>query len=193
MKKQIGVVMLAGALAMLGGTAMASSGALSAPKPKVLAVLVQVDAQGHVTKALPSLPLDPEFQRMLVKTLDGWITRPASIKGHPVTSQMIINVALQAKPRKDGDYDANFAYVSSLPSPYGAAAHWVWSSNGNQLALVSDSGTTNMAHWHPQPEERYSQSSFASSRTSQNMPSSASQPTAAGNASAGSGTTNSKH
>src|SRR6185312_14400645 len=65
MKKQIGVVMLAGALAMLGGTAMASSGALSAPKPKVLAVLVQVDAQGHVTKALPSLPLDPEFQVLL--------------------------------------------------------------------------------------------------------------------------------
>ena len=193
MKKQIGVAMLAGALAMLGGTAMASSGALSAPKPKVLAVLVEVDAQGHVTKALPSLQLTPEFQRMLVKTLDGWIAHPASIKGHPVASQLIINVALQAKPRKDGDYDANFAYVSSLPSPYGAAAHWVWSNNGNQLALVSDYGAMNLTSWHPEPAERYNQSSSASSRTSQSMPSPASQPTTASNASAGSGTSNSKH
>lgn len=139
--KRIDLVLLAGAMVMLSGAAVASSAALSASKPKVMAVLVEVNAHGHVTRVLPSIELSPRFQRLLRSDLGEWITRPAIVKGHAVASQMIVDVALRATPRKDGDYDTRFVYVSSLPSPYGgASAHWVWSHNDNQLALVSGSG-----------------------------------------------------
>ena len=127
------------AMAMLGGAAMASSSmSLTYFKPKVMPVLVAVNAKGHVTKVLPSTRLPPKLQRLLTENLGEWIARPAMYKGRAVGSQLIVNVALRAEPRKDGNYDVNFAYVSMLPSPYGASAHWVW-RDGDQLALVSDS------------------------------------------------------
>ena len=160
--KRIDVALLAGAMVLLSGAAMASSAALSASKPKVMAVLVEVDAQGHITKALPSIQLSPQFQRLLVKNLGEWITHPAVIKGHAVASQMIVDVALRATPHKGGDYDVSFAYVSRLPSPFGgAAAHWVWSHNDNQLALVSDSGATQMQQRDFRMPEPYSPPAIA--------------------------------
>lgn len=132
-------MMLAGAtLAMLGSVAMASSMSLTHFKPRVMPVLVGVNAKGHVTRVLPSTELSPKLQRLLTENLGEWIVRPAMVKGRAMASQMIVNVALRATPRKDGNYDVNFAYVSMLPSPFGAAAHWVW-KDSDQLALVSDS------------------------------------------------------
>jgi len=157
--KRINVMLLAGAMVLLSGAAMASSAALSASKPKVMAVLVEVNAQGHVTRVLPSIELSPRFQRLLLRELGEWITRPAVVKGHAVASQMIVDVALRATPRKDGNYDSSFVYVSSLPSPFGgSAAHWVWSHNDNQLALVSDSG---MGRRDLQMAQPYSPPAFA--------------------------------
>ena len=137
--------MLAGtALALLGSAAMASSMSLTHFRPRVMPVLVGVNAKGHVTKVLPSTELSPKLQRLLTENLGEWIVRPAMVKGRAMASQMIVNVALRAAPRKDGNYDVNFAYVSMLPSPFGTAAHWVW-KDGDRLVLVSDSDAG--LHW----------------------------------------------
>lgn len=133
--------LLACAVAAFAGTAVASSGSLVEFKPTVMPVVVQVDAQGRVTDILPSEQLTPQMQKMLVKQLDAWIIKPATVKGHPVGSRFIVEVAMQAKPRKDGDYDANFVYVKSMAMPFGGAVHWNVIDGGLELALVSDMGS----------------------------------------------------
>ena len=81
---------------------MASSGSLVEFKPTVMPVVVQVDAQGRVTDILPSGQLTPQMRKMLVTQLDAWIIKPATVKGHPVSSRFIVEVAMQAKPRITG-------------------------------------------------------------------------------------------
>lgn len=142
---------LAGVVMMLTcGAVMADPMSLTHFKPRVMPVLVAVNAKGHVTKVLPSTELPPALQRLLTENLNEWITRPAMVKGHAVASQMIVNVALRAKPRADGRYDVNFAYVSMLHSPFGGAAHWSW-KDGHELALVSDSDMRTSPRWRPPP------------------------------------------
>lgn len=137
--KPFAAVFAAGTMAVLGSNvAMATNMSLTQFKPRILPVLVQVDAQGHATKVLPAVELPPAMQRMLVENINQWIVGPATIKKQPVGTAVIMNVALRAVHRKDGRYDASFAYVSALPSPYGSAAHWSM-QDGDQLALVSDS------------------------------------------------------
>ncbi|TAM28635.1 MAG: hypothetical protein EPN68_05145 [Rhodanobacter sp.] len=149
--KRFCMVLASAAMMLSGGVAMASSMSLTHFKPKVMPVLVAVNAKGHVTKVLPSTQLSPRLQRLLTENLNEWIAKPAMTKGHAVGSQVIVNVALRAEPRKDGNYDVKFAYVSMLPSPYGAAAHWVW-KDGDQLALVSDSDMgLRQRMWRPRP------------------------------------------
>lgn len=128
------------AVAAFAGAAMASSGSLVEFKPTIMPVVVQVDAQGQITDVLPSEQLTPPLQKMLVKQLDAWITGPATVKGHSVGSRFIVEVAMQAKPRKDGNYDANFVYVKSLAMPFSGAVHWDVINGGLELALVSDMG-----------------------------------------------------
>lgn len=125
------------ALALIGTIVMAEPMSLTYFKPKVMPVLVAVNTRGRVTEVLPSTALAPKFQRLLTENLAGWIKGPAKVKGRAVDSQFIVNVAMRTTKLTDGDYAVSFAYVSSLPSPYGGAAHWVW-KNGVQLALVSD-------------------------------------------------------
>lgn len=137
--------LIASALAALAGTAMASSGSLIEFKPQVMPVVVQVNADGKVTDTLPAEQLPPNVQQLLVKQLGAWITKPAEIKGHPVASRFIIEVAMHAKPRNDGKYDASFVYVKSLPLAYGGALHWDVINGGLELALVSDTGSSHFA------------------------------------------------
>lgn len=132
--------LIACSIAAFAGTAMASSGSLVEFKPDIMPVVVQVDAHGQVTDVLPSRQLSPWLRKMLVKQLDAWIVKPAAVKGHAVASRFIIEVAMQAKPRQDGQYDANFVYVKSLPLAYGGALHWAVINGGLELALVSDMG-----------------------------------------------------
>ena len=132
--------LIACAIAAFAGTAMASSGSLVEFKPTVMPVVVQVDAQGQVTDIQPSEQLTPRLQKMLVKQLDAWFIKPATVKGHPVGSRFIVEVAMQAKPRKDGNYDASFVYVKSLAMPFAGAVHWNVINGGLELALVSDMG-----------------------------------------------------
>ncbi|HVX05321.1 MAG TPA: hypothetical protein VHA71_09415 [Rhodanobacteraceae bacterium] len=138
--KPLRASLVACAIAAFAGTALASSGSLVEFKPKVMPVVVQVDAQGQVTDVLPSEQLTPWLQKMLVNQLDAWIVKPATVKGHPVASRFIVEVAMQAKPRKDGNYDANFVYVKSMAMPFAGAVHWNVINGGLELALVSDLG-----------------------------------------------------
>lgn len=138
--KPFSTSLIASALATLASTALASSGSLVNFKPRVMPVVVQVDTQGQVTDILPSEQLTPWQRQMLLKQLDAWIVKPAIVKGHPVASRFIIEVAMRAKPRKDGKYDASFVYVRSLPLAYGGALHWNVINGGLELALVSDTG-----------------------------------------------------
>lgn len=135
--KRIHMLAVAGAIAAVGSTAMASNGSLTQFTPKVMPVLVHVNSHGKVTNISPSTPLPPQFAHMLESSIRGWISKPAVIHGRNVDSDMIINVAFKASPRGDGNYDAGFAYVSSSPTPY-KSSHWV-SKDGYQLGLVDNS------------------------------------------------------
>jgi hypothetical protein len=114
----------------------AASGSMNDFPLKSLPVLVSVDAAGKVTSASPAMELPPAIQRLLMTNLDEMVSGPAQWKGKPVSSQCIINVALQAYPRPDGNFDAGFAYLSSRPVPIGRW-HWV-NLDGRRLMLASD-------------------------------------------------------
>lgn len=128
-------LVLFGMLTAGSGVAMASSGSLTQFKSKVMPVLVQVNAQGKITSVSPSEELSPKVNRLLMQNLTEMISKPATDRhGRPISSQFIINVALQTSPRAEGDYYANFAYVSSKPVPSGS---WYWVHiDGHQLALA---------------------------------------------------------
>ncbi|HEY0198916.1 MAG TPA: hypothetical protein VGC19_10315 [Rhodanobacter sp.] len=132
----------------VGANAIAASGSLNEFKPRYMPVLVQVDSKGKVTDVSPSTDLSPRFSRLLHQNLDEMITQPATDHGRPVSSQFVINLALQVSPRKEGDYLANFAYVSSSPVPNGS---WYWVKiNGHRLALANrnDFGRTQRMYFN---------------------------------------------
>ena len=131
--------MLLGAVLLVAGpVVMASSLSLTSFTPRVMPVLVHVNSLGKVTEVQPSATLPPGLQRLLASSLRQWISKPAMINNHPVASQSIVNVALHAAPRKDGKYDASFAFVSILPAPF-ASGYWS-TKDGTQLALVESHG-----------------------------------------------------
>ncbi|MDI1253052.1 hypothetical protein [Thermomonas sp.] len=143
-----------GALIIATGMAAAGSGSLSEFIPKVLPVLVQVDSHGKVTSASPATELPPKLRRLLRANLDEMITAPAiDKKGHPTSSQFVMNLALHASPRPDGDYDVKFAYVSTAPVPPGS---WYWvHTDGRQLALASQNSRSRREYIpdrHDQPD-----------------------------------------
>lgn len=122
----------------ISAAAAADSIALNGFKPRFLPVLVQVNSHGKITSVSPSTELSPPFERLLRQSLNDMISKPAIIDGRPMASQFVINLALKVTPRKDGKYDARFAYVSAVPVPSGS---WYWShEDGVRLALESSSG-----------------------------------------------------
>ena len=123
----------------IGPCAMAAdTGSLNDFPSKILPVLVQVNAHGKVTDASPSTELPPRLNRLMLENLQGLIAGPAIVHGKPVSSQFIMNLALEVTPRPEGDYYANFAYVSTSPVPPGS---WYWVHiNGHRLALANRNG-----------------------------------------------------
>lgn len=99
-------------------------------------VLVRVDAHGKVTQASPAYALPAKMTRLLNANLGEMIRSPATDKhGKPISSQFIMNVALQARPTDSDDYDARFTYVSAKQIPPGS---WYWVHlDGDRLALAS--------------------------------------------------------
>lgn len=151
-------VLIGGVLLAMGPVAMASSDALTSFQPRVMPVFVHVNSLGKVTEVQPSTQLSPRLRRLLVSNLSQWISKPAIINGHPADSQSIINVALHATPRKDGKYDASFAFVSILPAPF-ASAYWS-TRDGNQLALVESHAGSSFDYSNrssPAPTRHYRQ------------------------------------
>lgn len=140
--KALHTSLLGCAIAAFAGTAFAASGIPVQSKPEVMPVVVRVNAQGKVTGILPSQQMTPRWRSLLREQLDAWITKPATEKGKPVASAFIVEVAMQAKPRKDGKYDANFVYVKSLPMPVYGAVYWEHTNFPPQLALVG-------SNWFP--------------------------------------------
>lgn len=117
------------------GTAAASSGSLNEFQPQVMPVLVQVNSHGQITDVSPAIELSPKLNRLLRANLDEMINKPATDKnGRPISSQFIINLALQAGPLGNGNFDTHFAYVSTSPVPSGS---WYWVHiDGHRLALA---------------------------------------------------------
>jgi hypothetical protein len=114
--------------------AMAASASLNQFTPRVMPVLVQVNAQGRVTDMSPSMDLTPQLARLLRSNVDELISGPATVRGKPIASQVVLNMALQATPQEQGNYLAQFTYVSSSPVPNGS---WYWVHiDGHRLALA---------------------------------------------------------
>lgn len=156
--KRFHAFVLVGVLSVTAGAAMAASGSLSPFKPKVVPVLVQVNSQGKVTSASPAIELSPVVRRLLDKNLGEMITKPAYDRGKPVASQFVINLALQATPREEGNYDAQFAYVSAVPVPIGQW-HWV-NLDDRRLALAGPSSQSPMGREHFGVDHAYLPSNF---------------------------------
>ena len=125
----IGAVLLA-----IGPLATASPGSLTSFPPRVMPVFVHVNSLGKVTEVQPSTQLSPRLRRLLASSLRQWISKPALVDGHPVDSYSIVNVALHATPRKDGKYDASFAFVSIAPAPF-TSGYWA-GRNFSHVSLV---------------------------------------------------------
>lgn len=114
--------------------AVASSASLTQFTPRVMPVLVQVSAQGKVTGISPSQDLTPALARLLRSNVQELISGPALVRGKPMPSQLVLNMALQATPTERGKYSAQFTYVSSSPVPSGS---WYWVHiDGHRLALA---------------------------------------------------------
>ena len=118
------------------GVAVAGTGSLNGFKSHFLPVLVRVNAKAKVVDASPAEKLPPQIERLMRNNLDEMIIKPANDKhGRPMASQFIINLVLQTTPTADGNYDAQFTYLSTAPVPPGS---WYWVHiDGHRLALAS--------------------------------------------------------
>lgn len=134
--KAMRTVLFGSVLVAFSGIALAASG--SPPQTKgVLPVVVDVNAQGKVTDIVPAGHLSPQWNALLRKQLDAWITEPAHDKnGKPMDSRFVVEVKVNTQQRQDGKYDASFAYVKSLPVPISGPVHWEHRTNPQQLVLV---------------------------------------------------------
>lgn len=127
-----GVVLMG--MASLASAAGSNSMSLNGFKHHVLPVLVTVDKQGHVTDMASAYELRPEMRRAVHHAVDGMITGPAVWKDKPIASQVVLNLALDAKPQDDGKYAVRWVYAGSQPVPYDPS--WTWSHiDGHRLAL----------------------------------------------------------
>jgi hypothetical protein len=161
--KRFFMMSLAGGLAVGASAAMASSGSLNEFRPLVMPVLVHVDSRGKVTDVSPSVELSPKVSRLLRQSLDEMISKPATEHGRAISSQFVINLAMQATPRLQGDYLARFIYVSSSPVPNGS---WYWVHiDGHRLALANQNGFDHQRRFHFDTRRDYRRENFNYSRT----------------------------
>jgi hypothetical protein len=144
--KRLSTLFLFGALTAAGSAAATGPHSMNDFKRGVMPVYVQVNANGKVTRVSPSVELSPRYDRLLRTNLSELITGPAMRHNKGVSSSFVINMALKTTQRSDGSYDAQFAYVSAKPVPFGAL-HWV-RTDGTQLALVRDGESFRQNHWN---------------------------------------------
>lgn len=126
---------------LMGIAPLASAGSMSLNRFRnhTLPVLVTVDSHGKVTRIQPAYEVPRTVKPLLKKTLDQLITGPSIEDGKGISSQAVIQLAVEAVPQSDGKFTVHFAYVDAMPVPYGM---WFWNHiDGHRLALQSDNGS----------------------------------------------------
>lgn len=130
--------------------ASADSMSLNHFRNHTLPVLVTVDSQGKVTRIQPAYEVPRAAKPLLKTTLDQLITGPSIHDGKGVSSQAVIQLAVEAVPQDDGTFKVNFAYVKAMPVPYGS---WFWNHiDGHRLALQADTGSRHHYNHHYVPQ-----------------------------------------
>lgn len=129
-------ILATAAALLISGSAFAQNMSLNQFPHRVEPVLLKVDAKGAIDSMSPAYKLTPKLENLLRANLGEMITKPATDKaGKPIPSQFVMNVALLAQKRADGNYNVRFAYVSTAPVPPGS---WYWMHlDGDRLALAS--------------------------------------------------------
>lgn len=113
-----------------------------------LPVLVRVNSHGQVTEVMPAYPLSPRVDRLVRKSLDAMVTKPATYHGRPVASQAVVNLALQPATDTNGSRVVRCSFVSIRPVPTG---EWYWMRlDGRRLALA-EVGGTGLYEYHRRP------------------------------------------
>ena len=131
---KLNVIALSTLLSLGASAVQAESPPLNEVTPRVIPVLVQVNAMGKVTNVLPSARLTQKLDVLLRNSVDKLVSGPATVKGNAVSSQFILNLTLQTTPSEQGKYTAQFAYLSSTPVPDGS---WYWvHTKDHRLALA---------------------------------------------------------
>ena len=132
----------AAACALLMGIAplaSADSMSLNQFRNHTLPVLVTVDSHGKVTRIQPAYEVPRAIRPLLKATLKQLITGPSIHDGKGISSQAVIQLAVEAVPQDDGKFKVHFAYVNAMPVPYGS---WFWNHiDGHRLALQADTGS----------------------------------------------------
>lgn len=146
----------AAACALLMGIAplaSADSMSLNQFRNHTLPVLVTVDSHGKVTRIQPAYEVPRAIRPLLRTTLKQLITGPSIHDGKGISSQAVIQLAVEAVPQDDGKFKVHFAYVKAMPVPYGS---WFWNHiDGHQLALQSDTGSMYRYRRHGMPRDFY--------------------------------------
>lgn len=130
----------------------AKSGTDKKDGQKVIPTLVTVNSKGVVTDVSSGVKLDPKFQGLLEKTVSAMIKKPAMEHGHPISSQMILNMKLVTNKLDNGQYSVRFAYQSSKALPTGSW-YWVHTAHG-QLRLANRYASSDLSNTQfGQPQE----------------------------------------
>ncbi len=164
---KINVIALSTLLSLGASAALGESMSLTHFTPRFMPVLVQVNAMGKVTNVSPSVELTPQLDRLLRRNLDELISGPATYKGKAIASQFVINLTLNATAQEQGNYAAQFAYLSSSPVPNGS---WYWVHvDGHRLALA-ERGSFNRNTVSDRPGSRGIQPRYVDHSTRAVMP-----------------------
>ncbi|HEX7748384.1 hypothetical protein [Bordetella sp.] len=112
------VALMAG-ICFAGATAAQTPASASSSQSTPMSVLVSVSDKGQVTGVRYAEKLPDSVSKLLRKTLDKWIVKPAVDNGRRVPSQMLVKVNLVTKPDTNGQTQAYFTYVSTQAIPKG--------------------------------------------------------------------------
>lgn len=139
MKRLFAPAMLA--LMLFAGTAMAGETTVpSTSGTRIIPVFVKVDSQGKIANMDPAPQLNPKLRRLLHETLTQMINKPAhDSHGKPIASQFVINLSMHTSRIANGQYKANFTYVSMQKVGVGNW-HWAHIHMHQEPVLVNSDG-----------------------------------------------------
>jgi hypothetical protein len=153
MKRHILLLSLTLLLGFAAGAASASQKEDNTAQPRVIQVLVHVNAEGEVTEVTPAYKLRPAFVGQIRSALQKMITEPAMKHGKPASAQFVLTLGVAPIVRENGEQSVRITYISSKALPNGS---WYWqTSPGHRLTLAgqpTDSASPTM-HWMVEQRE----------------------------------------